>query len=144
MCFPPIYINLHIKDIALLTRIQSFFGVGSISISKSAAKYQVQSLKDITNVIIPHFNKYPLLTQKIRDFMIFKSIVELMSKKDHLTEEGLIKIISILASNNKSLNEEVTKSFTGKLLSLPIENPLAVEPKGINPNQNRVFSIIKI
>ena len=66
--------------------------------------------------------------------MIFKSIVELMIKKDHLTEEGLIKIISILACNNKSLNEEVTKSFTGKLLPLPIEKPLAVEPKGINPN----------
>lgn len=129
-------INLHTKDRALLTRIQSFFGVGSISISKSGAKYQVQSLNDITNVIITHFNKYPLLTQKRRDFMILKSIVELMNKKDHLTEEGLIKIISILASNSKSLNEEVTKYFTGKLLSLPLllKTPLALEPKGINPN----------
>lgn len=55
-----------------------------------------------------------------------------MIRKEHLTEEGLIKIISILSSNNKSLNEQVTKSFTG---ILPIERPLVVEPEEIYPHR---------
>jgi len=38
---------------------------------KSTGIYSVQSLKDLTEVIIPHFIKYPLLTQKQADFCLF-------------------------------------------------------------------------
>jgi hypothetical protein len=33
-----------------------------------ALSYRVNTLKDLTNVIIPHFIKYPLLTKKRADF----------------------------------------------------------------------------
>ena len=79
-------IGLHIKDLDLLTNIRDFFGVGNFIISKqgNAATYQVQSIKDMVNVIIPppHFNKYPLQTKKLRDFLIFKSIIEIIVKKE--------------------------------------------------------------
>jgi hypothetical protein len=74
----PIFsITLHGKDIALLQRILSFFGVGTINISKEdgSAIYTVKSIKDLTNVILPHFLKYPLITQKRADFFLFKSVV---------------------------------------------------------------------
>ena len=32
------------------------------------AQYRVSKLKDIVNVIIPHFNKYPLQSAKLIDF----------------------------------------------------------------------------
>ncbi len=63
----PIFaIELHQKDIAILEEIKNFFGVGSISIRKTRnnAVFHVQSVKDLNNVVIPHFNKYPLITQK--------------------------------------------------------------------------------
>lgn len=45
------------KDITLLNRIQSFFGVGTITLSRTSdsARYSVGSLKDLTKVIIPNF-----------------------------------------------------------------------------------------
>jgi len=59
---------------------------------KSTGIYSVQSLNDWTEVIIPHFIKYPLLTQKQADFYLFSLLVNLMNKKEHLTEEGLNNI----------------------------------------------------
>ena len=63
----PIFsIELHIRDLSLLKKIQLYFGVGNIYIRKrkvsTMASYCVQSIEDLNNVIIPHFIKYPLLT----------------------------------------------------------------------------------
>ena len=63
----PIFsIELYIRDILLLKKIQFYFKVGNIIVRNNRKKaiYSVQSIKDITNVIIPHFNKYSLLTKK--------------------------------------------------------------------------------
>ena len=75
----------------------------------------MSSLKDINNVIIPPplrgQDKYPLLTQKRADYLLFKSVVQLMNNKEHLTSEGLIKIISIKASINNGLSSVLTEAF---------------------------------
>lgn len=47
---------------------------------KSTGIYSVQSLKDLTEVIIPHFIKYPLLTKK-QDIYLFSLLVNFMNKK---------------------------------------------------------------
>lgn len=106
-------IDLHSNDAYLLSQIQLSFGVGSICVKKrdGAVCYSVNSLKDITNVIVPHFNTYTLTTKKRADFELFKLVVELMNKKEHLTTEGLSKIVSIKASMNKGLSEELQTAF---------------------------------
>jgi hypothetical protein len=88
---------LHVKDIALLNSIQSFFGVGTVYKDKinKFAIYSVGSVKDLTNVIIPHFCKYKLLTQKQADFELFKSVVEIINRKDHLISKGIENVLSI-------------------------------------------------
>lgn len=130
-------IGLHIKDLDLLTNIRDFFGVGNIMISKqdNVARYQVQSIKDMANVIIPHFNKYPLQTKKFMDFLVFKLIVEILVKKEHLTKQGLIKINSILASNNKKLNEEIIKIYPAKPFYLPpVETFFSINLENLDPH----------
>jgi len=89
-------INLHKKDKALLEKcIKNYFGVGSIyEHSKDMFIYQVQSIKDLP-AIINHFDKYPLITQKRGDFELFKQAVKLIQVKEHLTEQGLHKILAI-------------------------------------------------
>jgi hypothetical protein len=67
---------------------------------KNKLHYQVCSLKDLTDYIIPHFDSHPLITQKRADFDLFKQVVEMQSSKEHLTEEGLTKILGIRASVN--------------------------------------------
>ena len=90
---PNFTIELYNKDKALLYQIKEFFGVGNINIrnSNNHVYYSVKSLKDISNVIIPHFDKYPLQTQKQADFELFKKAINLLNKKEHLTAEGLKK-----------------------------------------------------
>jgi hypothetical protein len=85
----------------LLLQIKSFFNnVGNIYENKNVIKYQVRSVNELTDVIIPHFEKYSLLTQKQGDFVIFKNIIKLMNKGEHLTKDGLVKIINLKASLN--------------------------------------------
>jgi hypothetical protein len=57
-------IKLHSKDKVLLEKIRDYFGVGNITIRKNGyVEYIVSSKKDI-EVIINHFDSYPLITQK--------------------------------------------------------------------------------
>jgi hypothetical protein len=130
---PSFSIGLHAKDLALLNRIQSFFGVGKISIRKSdgSVHYNVASLKDLINVIIPHFNKYPLITQKQADFLLFKSIIDLINNKEHLTPEGIQKIVTILASMNKGLTKELKTAFPE---ARPVTRPIVEPAKTMDPN----------
>ncbi len=97
----------------MLERIKSHFGVGSIRFSKAnnCAIYSVQSVKDISNVIILNFDKFPLLTQKRADFELFKEVVDLINKKEHLTIEGLHKIVAIRGSINRGLSSELKRGF---------------------------------
>lgn len=64
-------------------------------------------------IIINHFENYPLITKKHSDFLLFKAVIQLMVNKEHLTEEGLLKIISIRASLNKGLSDKLNDSFPG-------------------------------
>ena len=115
-----IRIALHLKDLALIKQIQLFFGVGSINISKrdNQAVYSVTSVKYLINVIIPHFGKYPLITQKRADFILFKLAVEMINRKEHLTEEGIRKIVSIKAAMNLGLSEKLSFLILFQFLDL--------------------------
>lgn len=95
-------IRLHNKDLAVLNLIQNFFdGIGKVYNHEEAqeATYRVGSLKEL-EVIINHFDNYPLITQKFCDFILFKEIVNLVRNKEHLELEGLLKIASLKASMN--------------------------------------------
>jgi len=43
--------------------MKSYFGVGNITKQgENSVQYRVTSPQDLINIIIPHFNKYPLIT----------------------------------------------------------------------------------
>jgi LAGLIDADG DNA endonuclease family protein len=109
---PCFQIALHTKDKDLLLQIKSFFGgIGNINTYSNLTSYKVIKINDIIKIIIPHFEKYSLITQKQADFIIFKNIVELISKGEHLNEKGLVKIINFRASLNNGLSDKLKISF---------------------------------
>lgn len=65
----------------------------------NAATFWAQSLEDLINVIIPHFNKYNLLSRKKVDFKLFEIIVNMVINKNHLAKEGIEKIVYLRASH---------------------------------------------
>jgi len=112
---PCFQIKLHHRDKELLMKIKYFFNeIGSISFSNdNGVMYRVNKLDDIINIIIPHFDKYPLITQKQSDYKTFKNIVELINKGEHLNENGIIKIINLKTVLNKGLSEKLRINFPG-------------------------------
>jgi len=77
-------------------------GVGKIYRSKTrtdSVELQVSSFKDM-HAIINFFENYPLITQKWADYLLFKKAYELILNKQHLTMEGLKKLVEIKALIN--------------------------------------------
>ena len=62
-------------------------------------------------MIVDHFNKFPLITNKSSDFQLFKYAFELVKSKKHLTFDGLILIVSIKALMNKGLSDKLKLAF---------------------------------
>jgi LAGLIDADG endonuclease len=58
-------------------------------------------MKSIRNIIIPHFDKYPLITSKNLDFKDFKVIVTMCDKDEHKKSEGMEIIKKIKSNMNK-------------------------------------------
>ena len=107
-------IKLHEKDRALLLLIQNYFdNVGYISKinDRSTVEFRVSDITSLNNIIIPHFENYTLITNKYKDFIIFKQIVSLMSENKHTTLEGLKEILEYRASLNWGLSKNLKESF---------------------------------
>ena len=105
-------ITLHKKDQELLKWIQIYFkGVGNITKQgENYINYRVKNIEGL-KLIINHFDSYPLKTQKQGDFVLLKRIFYLMLKKEHLTNEGLLKIVEIKASMNLGLSDDLKVAF---------------------------------
>jgi hypothetical protein len=118
--------------------IRAYFGgVGNITKNgENAIQYRVKSVKDL-RVIVDHFDGYPLITQKRADYLLFKSIVELCNQKEHLTQDGLYKIVSLRAAMNNGLSDEQKSAFPGLN---PVPRPKVVEQEIKNPHWLAGFS----
>ena len=114
-------IAMHKKDHHLLCSLQNFFGVGKITKhGETTLQYIVRSLAEL-QVIISHFDKYPLLSEKRGDYILFKDGIELLKTKSHLNKEGFHKILSIRATLNLGFSDKLKLSFPH---IIPVKRPL--------------------
>jgi len=105
-------ITLHKKDEDLLNKILNYFCVGSVfKHGEFTKQYGLKSIKDM-QIIIAHFDKFPLLTQKVKDYRLFKKAYNIIINKEHLTKEGLDKLIAIKYLMNKGLSPNLIKEFS--------------------------------
>jgi hypothetical protein len=111
---PSFSLSQHKKNRSLLFKLKDYFGCGTIRFSKrdQTYKFEVRTLKDLKEKILPHFEKFPLEGEKKKDFKILKEVVEMMDKKEHLKKEGLLKIIGLVESMTGS---EKRKKFLQKV-----------------------------
>lgn len=95
--------NISQKDRVILALIKKTLGCGTLRERKDGVVYyEVRNLKSLNEVIIPFFDRFNFLSaNKKRNFSIFKSIVELMVKGEHLNPEGMRKILNL----RETLNE---------------------------------------
>lgn len=111
-----------------------YFGsVGTISVAGAdCLSFSVNSLEPILACIIPHFDKYPLITQKWADYYLFREVAMMMLRKEHLTDTGLQAIINIRASLNRGLTDGLKEAFPETVaVSRPVVNPVINDPEWV-------------
>lgn len=80
-----------------------FFSCGNYNDRSSirAGDFIVTKFSDINEKIIPFFNNYSLHGVKSLDLRDWCKVVELMNKKEHLTDKGLEQIREIKKGMNR-------------------------------------------
>ena len=101
---PSFSISLNQRDLELLKKVHEFFGCGAIRFSKGdrTYKYESRSTSDLTRLIIPHFQKYPLTGSKAKDFQIFADICKKVQANLHMNCEQLSGIVEQAYEMNPS------------------------------------------
>ena len=88
----------------VLLHMQGYFGCGTLRPDRSdkTLKWECRSLPVLIARIIPHFEAYPLLSSKQRDFELFADICRRMERREHLTRAGLQGIVRLAGLMNPS------------------------------------------
>lgn len=63
--------------------------------------YCVDRTSDLTDKVIPFFDKYFLLGEKYNNFLLFKEIVIGVAKKEHLDSKGFLHLAKLAFQMNK-------------------------------------------
>ncbi len=104
------YIKLREDELPLLKEVKKFFDCGFIYLQKDERinhrhcyRFEVSSYRDISQVIIPFFKKYPLHSvNRKNDFKYLCKIHNIVSKKkSHLTEAQIEKIKKLKSQMHK-------------------------------------------
>ncbi|KAM4054270.1 LAGLIDADG endonuclease (mitochondrion) [Hirsutella rhossiliensis] len=95
-------ISQHSRDLRLMEKIVEYLGSGKIYKygGKSAVSLTIFNFADITNIIVPFFNKNPIIGIKLYDYLDWCKIHSLMINRSHLTVEGINSIREIKSGMN--------------------------------------------
>ena len=85
--------------------------------SDRTLKYEVRRLSDLLEKVIPHFETYPLLSSKHKDFLLFKEVCMMMKKGRHKTSEGIKKILPLAFKMNSTGRRRYTQKDIFKFIS---------------------------
>ena len=78
-----------------------YFGAGHVYKYREVLDFKITKFEDLTNIVIPFFDAFPIVGVKSQDFEDFKKVAELVKNGVHLTSEGLNKIIEIKSGMNR-------------------------------------------
>ena len=99
---PEFEIELRKDDQEILERILVTIGIGRIydcSYERYGwyphAKYKITSIWDLKEHLFPFLDRYPLQAKKKRSYLLFKRIVLMVCAKEHLSDKGFNKIVSL-------------------------------------------------
>ncbi len=104
----------------VLLMFQQLFGCGAIRPDRSdkTIKYETRSISDIALKIIPHFQQYPLLSGKRREFESFAAIVQLLYEGKHLTPDGFAAVLVLASALNAGSKKRYVREEIGSDIGL--------------------------
>jgi hypothetical protein len=105
LCF-----NISQKDKVILALCKRYFQCGTLRSRPDGVWYfEVNNFSAIIENIIPFFRKYGFLSAKKKnDFEKFRQVAELVKQNQHLTSDGIKKIMQIRNTMNDGGNRKYT------------------------------------
>ena len=74
-------IVLRTDDTAILESIQYTLGCGRISVGNfNTARFSVNRLEDLSSIVVPFFEKYPLHAKKKHDFFLWEEALRILNR----------------------------------------------------------------
>ena len=111
---PSFSVSQNSNRVNILELLKEKFKCGAIRPDRSdkTLKFEVRSIDDLVGKVIPHFKRYPLLSNKQSEFERFAVICRMMQERKHLTIDGIRKILEVtrtinLSGKKKFLREEI-------------------------------------
>jgi hypothetical protein len=110
------FIKMTEDEVSLLREVQNFFGCGGVYYQKeyrqnqrACYRFGVTAQKDLNDKVIPFFDKHPLKSQKLKNYLLFKEIGELVKRREHKNPKGFEKIkqLKSLMNNGTRLVREI-------------------------------------
>ena len=117
----------HKDGIDILEALKGFFGCGTLvpkGPNSNVITFSVHGLENLATRVIPHFQRYPLLTYKAFEFSKFSEIVLRMRNGEHRTHEGFVELARIAFSMNPH----------GKNRKYTLEQVMSGIPRGHTPD----------
>ncbi|TME99705.1 MAG: hypothetical protein E6I52_15220 [Chloroflexi bacterium] len=87
----------------ILERLRAFFGCGKIrpkGPNSNVVTWSVDGVPTIVEKILPHFDRYPLQSGKLQDYLVFRQIVLRMRLKEHLDPLGFLELARLAFTMN--------------------------------------------
>ena len=97
----------------VLDLMRNYFGCGHIrrDYADKTVKFEVRDHRDLIGKIIPHFERFPLLSKKQQDFELFRAICGKVHGGDHLVSEGFVEIVHLAYAMNGSGKRKHPKEY---------------------------------
>ena len=88
----------------VLKAMREYFGCGWLRPDRSdrTIKYEVRDLASLLIKVVPHFERFPLMSSKRRDFEKFAFICRMLEQRRHLSRDGMRAIASVAVTMNSS------------------------------------------
>jgi hypothetical protein len=104
------------ENIKVLEKIKNEIGCGEVCIIKDQARFSVQNIGEINDIIIPFFRKNPLADKKKKDFELWQKAADIIcrNKGKYLTtwkKNDLLSLIEIQKSSVKYKNRPKTPKW---------------------------------
>lgn len=92
---PAFVLTQSIREVEMITDLHQQMKVGNLSIYKSTVNITVRRMDELLNVVIPHFDQYPLRGGKYISYLIFKTVVHAIYNQIHNNPAGFLRILDL-------------------------------------------------
>lgn len=118
---PMFSISLQLSSYELLLALKQYFGVGTLTVTKTYVEYRVSGFYELWHVIVPHFCKYPLFGAKHISFVTFVTVLTLLFPYYNTVKPTwvLVKVLMLISIMNAGSSRTI-ESIYNRLNTLQV------------------------